>query len=104
MTKEEFLALMSRYYDEMGIGNDCVLEHSLDEQTQTLRVHVLSDAELESLAGHCADPLRRAWEKCATGTFCSPQCDECLWADCCEDAHGDISGCPDFTQREGDDW
>lgn len=87
MTKEEFLALMSRYYDEMGIGNDCVLEQSLDEQTQTLRVHVLSDAELESLAGHCAE-----------------QCDECLWADCCEDAHGDISGCPDFTQREGDDW
>ncbi|MDR0530889.1 MAG: hypothetical protein LBG83_02345 [Oscillospiraceae bacterium] len=87
MSKQEFLALMGQYFDSLRMDCDSVVEHFCDEASQTLHIHVLSDAELDTLAGHCAI-----------------NCDDCLWADSCEDAHGDLANCPDFTQREGDDW
>jgi len=72
-------------YDEMGIDENTPLKFDYDADTQTLHVHVLTEDELETLAGHCAD-----------------RCDECLWEDSCDDAHN-CPDCPDFVQRE-DDW
>ncbi len=80
------LPIPAEIYDEMGIDESTPLQFDYDTETQTLRVHVLSEAELETLAGHC-----------------TISCDNCLWADSCEDAHG-TPDCPDFTERIGDDW
>jgi hypothetical protein len=81
------LPIPAEIYDEMAIGCDSALQFDYDEETQTLRVHILSEDELETLAGHCA-----------------VKCGDCLWAESCDDAHGDLSDCPDFVGREGDGW
>jgi len=79
------LMIPAEIYDEMGIDESTPLQFDYDAGTQTLRVHVLTEDELETLAGHCAD-----------------RCEDCLWVESCDDAHGNPD-CADFTQKE-DDW
>jgi phosphoadenosine phosphosulfate reductase len=57
---------MGQYFGDMGVDCDSVVQHFYDEVTQTLRVHVLSEAELDTLAGHCADIC-----SCKTRYLCS---------------------------------
>jgi hypothetical protein len=77
------LAIPAEIYDEMGIDCDSALQFDYDAESQTLHIHVLSQEELDTLAGYCAD-----------------KCGACLWADSCEDAHGGLEMCPDFTEKE----
>ena len=79
------LMVPAEIYDEMGIDESTPLQFDYDAGTQTLRIHVLTEDELETLAGHCAD-----------------RCEDCLWVESCDDAHGNPD-CEDFTQKE-DDW
>jgi hypothetical protein len=54
MTREQFIAHLMDYYDEMGLDSvdDCTLQHFYDPESQTLQVHVLTQDELDSLAGY----------------------------------------------------
>ena len=78
------LPIPAEIYKEMGIDEDAPLQFDYDAETQTLYIHLLSEAELETLAGHCA-----------------VYCKDCLWAESCDDARGEAVDCPDFTER---DW
>jgi len=93
------LAIPAEIYDEMGIDEDTPLQFDYDADSQTLRVHVLTEEELETLAGHCEDRC----EDCCDNR-CADRCEDCAWAESCDEAHGDPAGCPDFVEREGDDW
>ena len=84
MNEYKNLPIPAEIYDEMGIDEDVPLQFDYDADAQTLHVHMLTEDELDSLAGHCAD-----------------RCEECLWAESCDDAHGNPE-CTDFVQREGD--
>ena len=46
------LMVPAELYDEMGIDESTPLQFDYDEETQTLRVHVLTEEELGSLAGY----------------------------------------------------
>jgi hypothetical protein len=81
------LPIPAEIYDEMGIDENTPLQFDYDPESRTLRIHVLSEGELETLAGHCAD-----------------RCEDCLWVETCEDAHGGLTACTDFVEREGDNW
>ena len=81
------LPIPAELYDEMGIDESTPLQFDYDEASQTLRIHVLSEAEMETLAGHCA-----------------ARCEDCLWAESCDDAHGSEAACAEFVEREDNDW
>jgi hypothetical protein len=54
MKNMENLAIPAEIYDEMGIDCDSALQFDYDAVSQTLHIHVLSQAELDTLAGYCA--------------------------------------------------
>ena len=86
MSEYKDLPIPAEIYDEMGINADSPLQFDYDADSQTLYVHMLTEEELESLAGHC-----------------DVKCEDCLWVESCDEAHGDTGECEDFTARE-DDW
>ena len=60
MKHKQILAEVAGYLDAMDIHCDSAVQCDLDESTQTLRIHVLTQEELASLAGHCDDCLTEA--------------------------------------------
>jgi len=52
MTRKQILAEVAEHLDEMDIRGDSVVQYDLDESTNTLRIHVLTEEELETLAGY----------------------------------------------------
>ena len=52
MKRKQILAEVAEYLAVMDIRGDSVLQYDLDESTNTLRIHVLTEEELETLAGY----------------------------------------------------
>lgn len=52
MKRKQILAEVAEYLAVMDIRGDSVLQYDLDDRTNTLRIHVLTEEELETLAGY----------------------------------------------------
>ena len=76
------LPIPAELYDEMGIDEDTPLQFAYDADTQTMHVTVLTDDDLDSLAG-----------------YNESACDLCRNVDACPDAHKTAHPCDAFI-----DW
>jgi len=76
------LMIPAEILDEMGINNDTPLQFAYDEDRQTLYVTVLTDEDLDSLAG-----------------YSETSCDTCRNVEACPDAHKMVHPCDAYI-----DW
>ena len=83
MKYDTHLAEVAEFFDEMGISNDDHIQFDYDAETQTLHIHVLSQEELDSLAG-----------------YKETECDRCIHANTCRDAHKTSEPCDAFIDKE----
>ena len=80
MKYDKHLAEVAVYFDEMDICDDSPLQFDYDEDTRTLRIHVLTEDELETLA--------------------ETECERCVHANTCRDAHKITGPCDAFIDKE----
>jgi len=88
MSNDKPLMIPAEIYDEMGIDNDDHLQFDYDAGTRTLRIHVLTQEELDSLAGYKEQ---------------ESECGRCVFVSTCPDAYGPVHPCAAFIAKE-EDW
>ena len=86
MSEYKNLPIPAEIYDDMGIDEDPPLQFDYDEETQTLHVSVLTQDDLDSLAG-----------------YKESDCGRCAHVSTCPDAHGTCHPCEAFIDKE-DTW
>jgi len=86
MKYDTHLAEVAKHFEEMGVDNDDHLQYDYDPESQTLRIHVLTQEELDGLAG-----------------YKESDCSRCAHVSGCPHAHGSVHPCDAFIDKE-DVW